>query len=336
MKKILMTLCLITTLIISQTACTEKTEPVEKTSYYMDTICKITVYDMEEMSEENAAAAIDAAFALCADEEALISATIEGSDVYRINHAEGQPVACDDTTIAIINKALEYGRLSDGKFDITIGKATDLWDFHQENPSVPSAEDVEKAMEGVDYRKVKVEGNTVTLEDTGAEITLGGIGKGCIADLAAEKLQELGVTSAIINFGGNIVAIGDKSGENFNIGVEKPFAEGSEIVGSVSVKDATVVTSGIYERGFEADGKYYHHILDVETGWPAETDVVSVTLVGSLGQSGDCDAMSTICLMLGVEKGVEFIENIDGVEAVFIDADGNLTRTSGMEWNEVQ
>lgn len=321
-------------LIISQTGCSEKTEKVEKTSYYMDTICKITVYDMEDMSEEKAGAAIDEAFALCAEYEALISATVEGSDIYRINHAGGKKVDCDPRTVEIVKKALEYGDISGGKFDITVGKVTDLWDFHSEEHEVPSEAAVEEAMEGVDYRQVKVEGNSISLGDPRAEITLGGIGKGYVGDKAAEKLQELGVTDAIVNFGGNIIAIGDKGGDQFQIGVEKPFTDSGEIVGSVFVGDATVVTSGIYERGFEKDGKYYHHILDVETGWPADTDVAGVTLVGGLGHSADCDAMSTICLMLGVEEGVKFIESVDGVEAVFIDKDGGLTKTSGMEWNE--
>ena len=99
----------------------------------------------------------------------------------------------------------------------------------------------------------------------------------------------------------------------------------------MEVSNKTVVTSGIYERGFEADGTYYHHILDVKTGWPVENDVVSVSLVGDKGTSADCDAMATICLMLGVEDGIQFIESIDGVEALFVDKDGALTKTSGFD-----
>lgn len=325
---------MIASLIITQTGCGEKPEKagkVEKSSYYMDTICSITIYDMEGMSEEAAGAAIDEAFSLCADYEALISATIEGSDVYRINHAGGKGVKCDPRTAELIEKALEYGGISGGKFDITVGKVTELWDFHSDEHKVPSAAAVKEAMKGVDYRKVRVDGDTVALEDPRAEITLGGIGKGYVADKAAEKLQELGVTDAIVNFGGNIIAVGDKGGQQFKIGIEKPFTDSGEILGTVSVENATVVTSGIYERGFEKDGKYYHHILNVETGWPVQNNVTGVTLVGSLGHSGDCDAMATICLMLGVEEGVKFIEGIDGVEALFVDKDGKTTGTSGMD-----
>ncbi len=315
-------------IIITQTGCTEK--PVSKTSYYMDTLCQITIYDMEAMGQENAENAINTAFALCAEYESLISATVEGSDIYKVNHAGGKAVACDLRTVSLLKKALYYGNLSSGKFDITIGKAAALWDFHESEPKVPSTAAVEEAMQGVDYLAVKIDGNDVTLENPKAEITLGGIGKGYVADRAAECLEELGVTSAVVNFGGNIIVIGDKGGDAFKIGIEKPFSDSGEIVGYVEAANKTVVTSGIYERGFEAaDGTYYHHILDVETGWPVNNDVVSVSLVGDKGTSADCDAMATICLMLGVEEGVDFIEGIDGVEALFVDKDGVLTKTSG-------
>ncbi|WP_425756345.1 FAD:protein FMN transferase [Ihubacter sp. rT4E-8] len=332
MKKILLTMIVVimtTSIIITQTGCTEK--PVSKTSYYMDTICQITIYDMDGMGEENAESAIDSAFALCAEYESLISATRSESDIYKLNHAGGKACTCDPRTVSLLKKALHYGELSGGAFDITLGKAAALWDFHDESPKVPSAEAVKEALVGVDYRAVKIDGDVVTLENPGAEITLGGIGKGYVADRAAEHLEDLGVTSAIVNFGGNIIAIGDKDGEPFQIGIEKPFTEQGEIIGSVAATDATVVTSGIYERGFEADGTYYHHILDVKTGWPVENDVVSVTLVGVKGMSADCDAMSTICLTLGIADGLDFIEGIDGVEALFVDQDGVITKTSGFD-----
>lgn len=326
---IILTISMVTTLIITQTACTEKTDRVEKDSYYMDTMCRITIYDMEDMSEENANAAIDEGFALCSEYEALISATRKGSDIYKINHAKGAAVKCDPRTIEVIQKGIEYGELSGGKFDITIGKVTDLWDFHAEEPKVPSDSQVKAALAAVDYHQIQIDGDRVTMENPSGEINLGGIGKGYVGDKVAELLKEKGVTSAIINLGGNIVAIGDRDGEDFNIGITKPFSDRSEIVGSVAAKDATIVTSGTYERSFEVDGKTYHHILDVKTGYPADTDVASVSLVSTLGRSGDCDAMSTICLMLGVEEGVKFIESVDGVEAVFIDKDGKITKTSG-------
>lgn len=321
------------TLIITQTGC-GGVEKVAKSSYYMDTICEITIYDMEDMSEENANAAIDSAFSLCADLEALISATIETSEVYQINEAGGAPVKCSDAVIELLQMGIDYGDLSDGRFDITLGQVTDLWDFHGDNPAVPSADVVEEALAAVDYRQIQLSGNTVTMDNPDGKINLGGIGKGYVADKAAGHLESLGVTSAIINFGGNIVAVGENSGDPFKIGIKDPNSETGEILGAVTVSDATVVTSGVYERCFEQDGKTYHHILDVETGYPVDSDVLSVTLTAPKGYSGVCDALSTTCLIYGVEEGMKLIEGADNIEAVFVDRDGKIHKTSGMDYFE--
>jgi len=336
MKKIIrfMTVLVFTvTLIITQTGC-GGVEKIEKSSYYMDTICTITIYDMEDMSEENANEAIDSAFGLCAEMEATISATIETSDVYKINEADGAPVECSDVTVELLKMGMDYGDLSGGKFDVTLGQVTDLWDFHGENPAVPSASAVEKALKAVDYQQIQISGNKVSMADPDGKINLGGIGKGFIADRAAGHLESLGVTSAIINFGGNIVAIGENAGDPFKIGIKDPNSESGDILGAVTVSDATVVTSGVYERCFEEDGKVYHHILDVETGYPVDSDVVSVTLTAPKGYSGVCDALSTTCLIYGVEEGLKLIEGADNVEAIFVDRDGEIHKTSGMDYFE--
>lgn len=318
------------TLIITQTGC-GGVEKITKTSYYMDTICDITIYDMEDMSEENANAAIDAAFSLCADLEATISATAEESDVYKINEAGGEAVECDAATIELLKMGMDYGDLSGGKFDITLGQVTDLWDFHGDNPAVPSQDAVATALEAVDYQQIRIDGNKVSMENPDGKINLGGIGKGFIADRAAGHLESLGVTSAIVNFGGNIVAIGSNGNDLFKIGIKDPNSESGDILGAVTVSDATVVTSGVYERCFEQDGKTYHHILDVETGYPVDSDVVSVTLVAPKGYSGVCDALSTTCLIYGVEDGMKLIEGADNVEAIFVDRDGKIHKTNGMD-----
>ena len=321
------------TLIITQTGC-GGVEKIEKSSYYMDTICSITIYDMEDMSEENANAAIDSTFGLCADLEALISATVETSDVYRVNEAGGAAVECSDETVELLQMGMDYGDLSGGKFDITLGQETDLWDFHGENPAVPSASDVEKALAAVDYQQIQISGNKVSMAKPEGKINLGGIGKGFIADRAAGHLESLGVHSAIVNFGGNIVSIGSNGKNPFKIGIKDPNSESGDILGAVTVEDATVVTSGVYERCFEQDGKTYHHILDVETGYPVDSDVLSVTLVAPKGYSGVCDALSTTCLIYGVEEGMKLIEGADNIEAVFVDRDGKIHKTSGMDYFE--
>ena len=322
-------------MIITQQGCSgKKEEPVVKQSFYFDTVCMISVYDMEEMSEENAQKAIDDAFSLCSRYESLLSRTKEGTDVYRINHAKGEPVECDPETVEVIRKGLYYSELSEGTFDITIGRVSDLWDFHAEEPVVPSEEALREAAATVDWRGVSVEGNTVTLENPETHIDLGGIAKGYIADKVSENLRKSGVTSAIISLGGNIVCIGDKrsggSGEPFRIGIEKPYSQQAQILGSVDAVDQTVVTSGVYQRYFEADGVRYHHILDATTGYPAASDIEGVTLKAADGMSADCDALATIFLIMGEERALAAVKEMDGIEAFIITTGGEEISTEGM------
>ena len=329
--KLLLVSLITVLLIISQTGCEDK-EPVSKTSYYFDTTCQIDIYDMDE---EEAGDIINEAFSLCADLELLLSKTKEDSDIWNINHAEGKEVEVDDITLEVIKKGIYYGDLSDGKFDITIGTVSDLWDFHSEDPKVPDNEDIKEGLSHVDYKLIKINGNKVSLSDKDAQIDLGGIAKGYICDEVTAFLKEKNVQTAIVNLGGNIAVIGQKNGkEDFKVGIEKPYTDRSEIVGYIMAHDKTFVTSGIYERYFEQDGKTYHHIIDVNTGYPVESDIVSVSITSELGSSVDCDGLSTTCLALGVEEATKLINSIDGVEAVFIDKDDNITYTENSGFEE--
>ena len=316
-------------------------DPVTKQSYYFDTVCQITVYDMDDMTQENAEMAIQAAFEKCAYYEKLLTKTKEGSDIWNVNHAEGAPTECDPETISIIEKGISYGDLTDGKFDITIGTCEDLWDFHSDDPKVPDADALAEAVKHVDYKNIEVDGNTVTMKDPDCEIDLGGIAKGYIADRTAEVLRDQGVTSAIISLGGNIECVGAKPQDAggtrpFTIGIETPYSDMTKIVGTVQITNGTAVTSGVYERYFTVDGKEYHHILDPKTGYPVDTDTLGVTIIGAEGTSADCDALSTSCLILGSEKGKELIESLDGYEAAFILRDDSIVETSGMNLTEMK
>lgn len=353
-------------------------EAISKDSFYFDTICSLTIYgidketfleselweeEQEASSEEEtsiddpsfedaADLVISDAFSLCSDYESIFSRTKKGTDIWNINHAEGERVLCDERTIDMIQKGLEYGDLSNGKFDITIGPVEDLWGFQSldEDAALPDEEELEEALFHVDYQKVGVdeEEGTVWLDDPEAEIDLGGIAKGAIADAVCERLKENGVTSAIVSLGGNIECVGNKPGEYgfqdnvsydentpFKIGIETPYSDRTEIVGYSEVSGGTMVTSGVYERYITVDGKEYHHILDPQTGYSVETDVLGVTIYGEGGTSADCDALSTICLMLGSEEGLSLMEEMDGFEAAFILEDGSVVTTTGMNFTAV-
>lgn len=324
-------------LIIPQTGCSSNQEPVSLESFYFDTTCKISIYDMEDMSEENAQEVIQKAFTRCQKYENLLSKTKKGTDIYKVNHAGGKAVKCDDITIEVIQKGMEYGKLTGGKFDITIGQASDLWDFHNESgkdQKPPSKSKLASVMETVDYTQIHIDGNKVTMANPKGEIDLGGIAKGYIADQIADFLEDQGVTSAIISLGGNIECVGDKGGKDFNIGIEKPYSDQSDIIGATPLSNGTIVTSGVYERYFEYKGKKYHHILDSSTGMPVDTDVVGVSIQGKRGTSVDCDALATTCLILGEKEGMKFIKSMKGYEALFILEDDSIVTTDGFDFNK--
>lgn len=298
-------------------------EPIRQTGFYFDTVISVTLYDRTKTEE------LAHCFELADRYEHYFSAKIKDSDISKINDAAGSPVAVHEETLALLEKGLDYARLSQGKFDITIGKLTGLWDFQAESPVVPQPSALKKAVANVDYHKVVIKGNEVTLQNPQSAIDLGGIAKGYIADQMKEYLLSQGVTEGIINLGGNILTIGTKeNGDAYTIGIQKPFDETGAPIVSLQVKDQSVVTSGTYERYFEQDGVLYHHILDTENGYPYDNGLVSVSVISK--KSVDGDGLSTTCFALGLEKGMELIESQPHTEAIFITSDFELHCTSGI------
>ena len=240
----------------------------------------------------------------------------------KINAAGDAPVTVHEETAELIKKGLYYGDLSNGKFDITIGKLSDLWDIstkalldQTDVSMIPSDDEIKKALTTVDYQNVVVDGNTVTLKDPSAKIDLGGIAKGYIADRMKDYLNQKGAACGYINLGGNVLCLGAKpDGSSYNIGIQRPFDEEGAAMLAVSVTDQTVVSSGVYERYFEVDGKRYHHILDTATGYPYDNG----------------DGLSTTCFALGLADGMALVESLDNTEAVFITEDYELHFSSGM------
>lgn len=279
-----------------------------ETRFLLDTVCTVTA-DCND-------GVINGAFSLCEELERTLSRTVKDSDVYRLNNTEGfVPVTQD--TLKTVERALYYADLSGGRFDITIAPVSALWDF--KNQVIPSRDEISEALQNVDYHSVEIKDSEISL---GAkQIDLGGIAKGYIADKATEYLKEKGVKKALVNFGGNICTVGE-----YNIGIKKPFD--SSVIASIKLKDKCVVTSGIYERFIEKDGRIYHHILDTKTGYGVENELSAVTVIGNTAI--DCDALSTVCMLLGTQKGLEIINKTAQTEAVFIDRENNITLSSGL------
>ena len=305
-------LCIVSVLLCGCSSTTK--DPLSKTGFYFDTVITITLYDSK--NEE----LLNTCFDYCTEFENLVSRTITTSDVSRINSAGGKPIEVSDTTIELLKKGIEFGVLTNGAFDITIAPLMELWDIKNNPGNVPSETDITEALSHVNYKNILIDGNTVTLTDSLAAIDLGGIAKGYMADQLKEYLLRKGVTSAIINLGGNVLTIGAKpDGTSFNIGIQKPFDKQNETITSVSVKDSSVVTSGSYERYFKVHDTIYHHILNTDTGYPCDNELLSVTILSE--ESIDGDALSTSCFALGLEEGQKLIESLEGVDAIFVTKD---------------
>ena len=306
-------------------ACTSyaPSEPLTKSGFYFDTVITLTLYGTTDES------LLDNCFSIAGTYEKLFSATLPDSEISQINQAKGSPVTVSDETVSLLKKGLEYCGLSNGGFDITIGKLSSLWDFSENGGALPDPNAIDAAISTVDYHNVLISGNEVTLKNPDTAIDLGAIAKGYIADRMKEYLNGQGVTEGTINLGGNVLCIGQKQdGSNYRIGIQMPFAEQGAIAAVVEVTDQTVVSSGVYERYITVDDKLYHHILNPATGYPYENGLLGVSII--CRDSVDGDGLSTACFSLGLEDGMKLIESLADTEAVFITDDYEFHCSSGI------
>lgn len=301
-------------------------KPLTAQTYMLGTIVEISIYDYDGDSRE----VLEDCIELCGKYEKIFSRTLEGSELYNLNieMAKDGEAEISDELRTIIESSLYYSRLSEGSFDITIGSVTELWDFVSGSGHIPEKSELERAIKLVSYENIRIEEDIITAPP-GTVFDLGAIAKGYIADRLKEYLLEKGVDGAIINLGGNVLCIGGLTERKpFTIGVKKPFGKEGEISLYLKIKNLSAVTSGPYERYFIRDDRLYHHILDTRTGYPVETDLFSVTVIS--GSSELCDAMSTACFALGLEKAKKLIEDMNDVYAVFIDREGRIVLTDGI------
>jgi thiamine biosynthesis lipoprotein len=306
-------------LILSLTACKKTADPITKTSFKLNTVVTITIYDSSDTS------LLDNALALCDTYENLLSRTRENSELYQIN--QGVKKDLSPETEELLKIALSYSRLSCGLFEPSIGPISSLWDFHGEDPEVPDDALIHAALPLVNAEKVRLSNHTVTM-DSGMMLDLGAISKGYIADRIKEYLIKQGVKSAVIDLGGNVLCIGNRpDGTPFQIGIRQPFDEANTAATILSITDQSVVTSGIYERCFEKNGILYHHLLDPNTGYPCDNELASVTIVCE--HSVDGDALSTCCFLMGMEQGMELINSLPDIQAIFITHEGELHYSEG-------
>jgi thiamine biosynthesis lipoprotein len=263
--------------------------------------------------------------------ENALSANLEDSDLGRINAAAGlEAVSAGADTIGVLKRALRFAELSGGAFDPTVGPLVKLWGIGSDGERIPGEEEIAAALSLINWRDVAVDedAGTVFLARPGMRLDLGAIAKGYAADEAARIIAEEGIERALVDLGGNILAWGAKEdGSPWRVGIQNPVAGRGAYVGIAEVKNKTLVTSGVYERFFESGGRRYHHILSTRSGYPVESGLLSVTVIG--GSSMDADALSTSLFALGYEAGRALAESLENTEVVFIFADRSVRGTSG-------
>lgn len=305
-------------------------KPLSKTELLLGTVAEISIYDKRDET------ILDKAFQRIKEIETKMTINnSETSEIISLNNASGNnEVKLSSDTFLVLKKGRDYSEMSKGFFDITIGPLVKLWNIGTDYAAVPEKAKIDEAKELVDYRKLRLNAETHTafLEKQNMQVDLGSIAKGYAADEAARILRENGVNHAIINIGGNVMAIGgNPKGVPWKIGIQNPFNTRGNYIGLVQIQDQTVVTSGTYERYFVENGRIYHHILNPFTGYPVENDLRSVSIVSDI--SMNADGLSTIVLLYGLEEGIKLIESIENTEAIFLTNDKNVYVTSGLKDN---
>ncbi|HIT31333.1 MAG TPA: FAD:protein FMN transferase [Candidatus Enterenecus stercoripullorum] len=285
----------------------------------MDTVMDLSAYG------EQGEIALDNAQDLIRELEGLLSTTREGSEIYALNH--GETVALSPSTRELLDRALALCGDTGGALDITIYPVVRAWGFTTEEYQVPDSQTLTALLDKVDYTQITLEGDSLLLPD-GMELDLGAVAKGYTGDRLMELFRQSEIASAYVNLGGNVQVLGaSPDGDPWRIGIRDPDGEGYAAV--VEVTDRAVVTSGAYERYFEQGGVRYGHIIDPDTGYPARSGLISVTIVSQSGTLAD--GLSTALFVMGKDRAVQFWRTRDDFDFILIEEDGTVTISQGIE-----
>jgi thiamine biosynthesis lipoprotein len=291
-----------------------------RSEFVLGTVCTVTLYDQgKDQVYRNI-------FSRLREIENLMSVNLVESDVSRINAAAAlEPVRVHKEVFTVIERSLRYAALSSGMFDPTVEPLVSLWNFGGDRPRLPKQEEIDAARDLINWQDVVLdrEQGSVFLKRPGMALDLGAIAKGYAADEAAAIIGRAGIKRAIIDLGGNILVYGLKKDKSpWKIGIQDPSGIRGSYIGFLRVQDKTVVTSGVYERYFEVEGRRYHHILSTQTGYPVQNGLLSVSIV--TGRSIDADALSTAVFTMGYEKGKALLESLADTQGIFIFEDRGI------------
>jgi len=296
-------------------------KPIEKIGYLMDTQIRIAVYDRNAERQ-----IIEDAYNEMLKLDKLLSNFNEDSETSKLNRIKEYKPAQE--LYDILSKGIEISKKTNGAFDLTVAPLSVLWNY--KNAYVPSEEEIKKAKESIDNDNIVLNNGNVYLLNN-AEIDVASIAKGYIADKVTEFLKSKGIEHALVDAGGNIKVIGSpsrKAADGFAIGIQDPNKDIGLPLGQLGIYDEAVVTSGVYERNFEKDGKFYHHIIDPKTGYPAASDVLSVSVICK--ESAVADAYATAIVVMGSQKGLELVNSTENMECIIIRNDNKVILSKGV------
>lgn len=275
--------------------------------------------------------AINAAIQEISRIEKLISSWDADSQTSEINRNAGvQPVKVDKELFALIKRSKKISDLTDGAFDISYASADRIWKFDGSVTDLPSDEAIKKSVKKISYQNIILdpEASAVFLKEQGMKIGFGAIGKGYAANRGKQIMQEMGITSGIVNAGGDLMAWGSEvDGSPRKIGVANPKNK-QQILAWFNATNMSVVTSGNYEKFITVDGKRYSHIIDPRTGWPVQ-GLKSVTIISPDAELSD--ALATSVFVLGKEKGLSLINQLKGVECIIVDEKDELIHSANLK-----
>jgi thiamine biosynthesis lipoprotein len=301
---------------------------VKESRFMLNTIIEITLYEKEDDSR----VIFNDLFGKIQQYENKLSRHVPESEITAVNNSGGKPVKVSNDIIEVVRSSFLFSDMSEGLFDISIGPLVDLWNIQSGNPRLPSVNEIEQAVEKVDYNKILIDydKNTMFLPEQGMALDLGGIAKGFITDRLVEHLSQTKIRSAMLNLGGNLYLYGNKpDGSLWNIGIRNPYGSQGDYIGIIQVKNMSVVTSGIYERYFEIENKRYHHILNPKTGYPEDNNLASISVI--CPSSTMADGLSTTIFLLGLDKGMKLVESLEKTEAIFITEDKKVYLSPGLK-----
>ena len=291
-------------------------EPIDRMHFLMDTLVRISIYD-QTLPRKTVETAIDRAFMMMKEIEERTSVYVDTSEITRLVEASGiRAVGVSSETLTLLKKSVEVSDMTHGAFDITVGVIKSLWGFDTEHPTVPDSSMIQSLLSKVNYKDIHFQGKSVLLRNRGMRVDLGGIAKGLIIDRGVDVLREAGIQSGIIEAGGDLRIFGNHPvREKWNIAIRHPRSDEGAFFGVLATEETGIATSGDYERYFYNDGKRYHHILDPQTGYPAE-GCISVTVVAESALLAD--AYATAVFVLGIDEGMALIDRLPSVDGIII------------------